>query len=86
MWFLFGFEYIFKKSPQGIYRNNDWNLCWQLGKCQEKVREYFFCQTRYNPEMSPIEIIVLPPNCSNVFTFCLKQYQCETKNIHRIMK
>ena len=29
-----------KKSPQGIYRDSDWNLCWQSGNCQG----IFFCQ------------------------------------------
>ena len=30
-----------KKSPHGIYCDNDWNLCWLSGKCQGKVREFF---------------------------------------------
>ena len=36
MWF-----WILQKLPQGIYRDSDWNLCWQSGKCQGKVRELF---------------------------------------------
>ena len=44
--------YIAKRLPQGIYRDSDWNLCWQSGKCQGKVRDFFFCQTRGNLEFS----------------------------------
>ena len=40
MWFLCGLN-ILQKKYQYIYRYSDWNMCWQSGKCQGKVREFF---------------------------------------------
>ena len=39
-----------KKSPQGIYRDSDWNLCCQLGKCQGK-KSGFFLPNPWQPWM-----------------------------------
>ena len=52
-----------KKLPRGMYRDNDWNLCWHSGKCKGKVRDFFFLPTPWQPcNRNSQELIWTIPN------------------------